>query len=101
MLETNRRIRHDFGWVLDTVKADCLDDLREHFTFTSDEQSARIVKALVSEVGENVLPTPAGLCNALEICEAQYGRLDGFNPLEMWNLTFARELLGAVSEVNA
>jgi hypothetical protein len=95
MHDANGRVSSEPGWVLDVVNADCLADLREHFVLDSDADKARIVGHLVSEVGGSPLPTIAGLANALEIARAQYGGLDDFNPLEMWDMSFARETLGA------
>ncbi len=95
MHDANHRVSSEPGWTLDLVTAECLADLREHFTMNGDDDIARIVGHLVAEVGGSPLPTIAGLANALEIARAQYAGLDGFNPLEMWDLSFARETLTA------
>jgi hypothetical protein len=48
----------------------------------------------IDEIAEIPIPTLDGLSNALEIVKVQYpGSVDGFNPMEMWDLSFARQAL--------
>lgn len=98
MFDANYRINSEPDWLLEVVKADCVDDLREHFTFAVDADVARFTDDVVKEIGPLPIPTLVGLRNAVEVARLQYDGLDDFNPLPMWDLSFAREALARRSE---
>jgi ABC-type nitrate/sulfonate/bicarbonate transport system substrate-binding protein len=97
MFDACRRAKTEPGWLLEVTKAEALGDLAEHFTFANDGEVARFVAHQIDEIAEIPIPTPAGLVNALEIARAQYTIPGGFNPLVMWDLSFAREALAATT----
>jgi ABC-type nitrate/sulfonate/bicarbonate transport system substrate-binding protein len=96
MFAACRRISADPAWLFDIVRTRCLEALREHFTFRNDDDVARFARTYQSEVAPDAYPTLPGLQNALEVARLQYTGLDDFNPLTMWDLSFAnRALRGA------
>jgi hypothetical protein len=98
MFDANHRIHAEPEWLLEVVKTDCLDDLREHFTFDDDAAVRRFTDTVAKEIGPLPIPTLLGLRNAVEVARLQYDGLDDFNPLPMWDLSFAREALAARGE---
>jgi hypothetical protein len=95
MFEAGERIAADPGWLLEIVRADCVEALREHFLLADDAEIARFTERQRSEIAPLPIPTVEGLRNALEVAREQYETLEGFNPLVMWDLSFAREMLAA------
>jgi hypothetical protein len=87
------RIAADPAWLLDITRKQCLEILSEHFTFADDAAVARFVHAYLGEVAADAYPTLRGLENALEVASLQYEGLEGFNPLTMWDLSFANSVL--------
>jgi hypothetical protein len=94
MFDACNRAKHEPGWLLEVTRAESLDALAEHFTFADDAAVQRFVMHQIDEIAEIPIPTLDGLSNALEIVKVQYpGSVDGFNPMEMWDLSFARQAL--------
>lgn len=91
------RIAADPAWLLDITREQCLESLREHFTFADDAAVARFAQTYLGEVAPDAYPTLRGLENALEVASLQYEGLDGFNPLTMWDLSFANSVLAETS----
>jgi hypothetical protein len=93
MFAACRRISADPAWLLDIIRTQCLEALREHFTFGGDDDVARFAHTYLGEVASDAYPTLPGLQNALEVARLQYEGLEGFNPLTMWDLSFANRVL--------
>lgn len=86
--------------MIELVKT-CLDDLREHFTLDTDDQIRRFSAQQSAEIAANPLPTADGIRNAYDVAHVRYKELDGYNPLEMWDLSFARAAMRDRREVKA
>jgi len=101
MFDACRRAKTEPGWLLEVTRAEALDELAEHFSFSNDAAVERFVMHQIDEIAEIPIPTLQGLSNALEIVKVQFpGQVtDDFNPLVMWDLSFAREALARREKV--
>ncbi len=70
-----------------------IDDLREHFTLSNDADILRLSTMFQSEIAPVPIPTVDGLRNALDIIRVRFPDLRDFDPLIMWDLSFARAAL--------
>lgn len=95
MFEASERIASEADWLLEIVRADCLDALREHFPLAGDAEIALFTERQRAEIAPVPIPTLEGLRNAFDVARAQYETLEGFNPLLMWDLSFARHTFAA------
>jgi ABC-type nitrate/sulfonate/bicarbonate transport system substrate-binding protein len=73
------------------------NELRAHFTIENDADVVRLSAMLQAEISPVPIPTLDGLRNALDIICARFPDLRSFDPLIMWDLSFARAALGARS----
>src|SRR6185312_5810015 len=53
----------------------------------------RIYRILQEELSEQPIPTPEGIANTRRMATLRMPELKDFNPLEMWDLSFARAAL--------
>jgi hypothetical protein len=67
--------------------------LEENVSLSSEPEILRTAAVLREEIGPVPIPTSRGIQNALDIVVARFPDLDGFNPLLMWDLSFARKAL--------
>jgi hypothetical protein len=85
--------RADRAAVLRIMREECADLLAEHFGTLDDEAMAGLYETLRAELAEVPVPTAEGISNARRIRIGTAPELDGYNPLLMWDLSFAREAL--------
>jgi hypothetical protein len=76
--------------VLRIMQEDCVDQLLEHFPAAD---LPRILEVLRRELSPQPIPTAAGIATAHRMRLRQSPDLAGFNPLTMWDLSFARTAL--------
>jgi hypothetical protein len=80
--------------VHETVQSECLELLSEHFPAAADEgELARIEDVIRAELAPVPIPTAAGIATAHRMRLRQSPELASFNPLTMWDLSFARRAL--------
>jgi hypothetical protein len=75
---------------LEIMRTECLDELREHFTLANEAELRRLGAFMRAEIDPVPIPTLDGLRNAHAVAGARYPELAGYNPLLMWELSFAR-----------
>jgi hypothetical protein len=92
MFQATELVRSDPARIEHLVRTECRDALAEHFDLSTAERVARVSELLSAEVWEPPIPTLAGIENALTVAREAYPELDGYNPLVMWDLAFAREV---------
>jgi hypothetical protein len=99
----------DAPTVLQIMRDECRDLLAEHFDVSDEPRLRRLYEILRDELADVPVPTPDGVRNALRIVRGEpAGRPQrgeqhyeddvvpaSFNPLLMWDLSFAREALRA------
>jgi hypothetical protein len=82
--------------VLQIMRDDCVDQLSEHFP---DPDLPRILAILRRELSPQPIPTAAGIATAHRMRLRQSPDLAGFNPLTMWDLSFARRALTTLEDL--
>lgn len=93
MFDTCERFVTSDAYMLECVRLG-IDELRENLTLSSESEIVRTSNRLREEIGRLPIPTLRGIQNAFEIIVARFPDLDGFNPLLMWDLSFARKAIG-------
>ena len=68
-------------------------ELREHFTIDGEADIKRLSKMFQDEIAPVPIPTLDGLKTALDIIRVRFPELRDFDPLIMWDLSFARKAL--------
>jgi hypothetical protein len=91
--EANRRFQTDREAVLKTMRGEARPFLEQHFEIPDDGWFERQYAYLADELSDLPVPELEGLINAIRIQVEQESHLRDFNPLLMWDLTFAREAL--------
>lgn len=92
--DTTRTFKTDLDAVLTVMKEDCLDLMAEHFPdIYEDEKMRFMAKTLATELSDYPIPTPEGISNARRIRLGTAPELDNYNPMIMWDLSFARTAL--------
>jgi hypothetical protein len=77
--------------VSETIRNECADSLREHFPAVPEEaELARIEDVIRAELASVPVPTADGIATAHRMRLRQSPELASFNPLAMWDLSFAR-----------
>ncbi len=80
--------------VRETMRDECVDKLSEHFPAAADEgELTRIEEIIRAELAPAPIPTAAGIATAHRMRLGQSPELASFNPLTMWDLSFARRAL--------
>jgi hypothetical protein len=80
--------------VHETVKSECADLLSEHFPAAGEEaELTRIEDVIRAELAPRPIPTATGIATAHRMRLRQTPELASFNPLTMWDLSFARRAL--------
>lgn len=107
--EASRVFKTDRAATLKVMRDECLDLLKEHFDIPDDRHLERLYDILADELAEVPVPTIPGILNSLRVVRGESaGRPqratatyeddvvpETFNPLMMWDLSFAREALRA------
>ncbi|HLH22330.1 MAG TPA: ABC transporter substrate-binding protein [Chloroflexota bacterium] len=102
--DATRVFKTDPATVLAIMRGECRELLAEHFDVSADAQIVRLYEILRDELADVPVPTLAGVRNALRIVRGEpAGRPqrgsahyednvvpESFNPLLMWDLSFAR-----------
>jgi ABC-type nitrate/sulfonate/bicarbonate transport system substrate-binding protein len=79
--------------VLRIMREECLDLLKEHFEIPDDQWLVNMHRLLAEELADTPVPVPEGLINAVRIQVDQEPHLRTFNPMLMWDLSFARNAM--------
>ena len=80
--------------VRETIRNECAESLREHFPAAGEEaELARIEEVIRAELAPAPVPTAEGIATAHRMRLRQSPELSSFNPLIMWDLSFARRAL--------
>jgi len=105
--DATETFRGDAPMLLKIMREECLDQLKEHFDIPDDRRLESLYEILRDELAEYPVPAPEGILNALRVVRGESaGRPQrethtyeddvlppSFNPLLMWDLSFAREAL--------
>ncbi len=89
MFDTCARVNADPAWFRE-LTVESLEALREHFQLEDDAAIDRFCAFQQPEIAAVPMPTPEGLAHAYDVAVLQYPEMNGFNPLLMWDLSFAR-----------
>jgi ABC-type nitrate/sulfonate/bicarbonate transport system substrate-binding protein len=89
MFDTCARINSDPAWFRE-LTIESLEALREHFPLEDDAAVDRFCAVQLPEIAALPIPTPQGLTHAYDVAVLQYPEITGFNPMLMWDLSFAR-----------
>jgi hypothetical protein len=93
--DTNRTFKTDPGTVLRIMHDECLELLREHLNVPDDRSVEWLYGTLRDELADTPVPTAEGIANAHRMQLATAPHLKDFNPLLVWDFSFAREALRA------
>ncbi|WP_432838509.1 ABC transporter substrate-binding protein [Dactylosporangium sp. CA-092794] len=85
--------RRDPGQVLGIMRSQCRELLAEHFGELDDAGLARLQAILRDELSELPVPTPEGVSIARRIRLGSAPELEHYNPMIMWDLSFARRAM--------
>jgi hypothetical protein len=107
--DATNAFKTDAPRILKTMNGEALEPLREHFDLPDEKSVTRLYEILRDELADVPVPHPAGILNALRVVrgesaarpqreEAHYEDEvvpETFNPMLMWDLSFAREAMRA------
>lgn len=80
--------------VRETMRNECVDLLTEHFPAAADESElTRVEDAIRTELAPAPIPTAEGIATAHRMRLRLAPELASFNPLTMWDLSFARRAM--------
>jgi hypothetical protein len=99
MFDTNARIHADYLWFRDCA-SEAREALLEHFTFHDEASFVQFCNVQRAEIAPLPIPTAHGIANAHDVAVPQFPDVAGFNSLEMWDLSFAREILNSRQSAN-
>lgn len=94
MFDACERCVNDDAYMPELVRRGA-DLLREYNTLESDADFTRVAAILREEIGPVPIPTLKGIQNAIDLVAERFPELAGFDPLIMWDLSFARKALAA------
>jgi hypothetical protein len=86
--EASRLFKHDPAAALDI----CMNEPAMLLKVESRAAMERIYGILRAELSEQPIPTPEGIANTRRMALPRMPELKDFNPLLMWDLSFAREV---------
>ncbi len=89
----SRAFMSDRAAVVDVMREECLSGLREHFELADDKALAELYGKLREGMSDPPLPTAEGVINAYRLQLGSAPEMLDFNPLLMWDLSFAREAM--------
>jgi hypothetical protein len=99
MFDTNARIQADAAWFRECA-SEARGALLEHFNFDDEAAFERFCAYQRAEIAPLPIPTAQGIANAYDVACPQFPDVAGFNSLEMWDLSFAREILNSRQSAN-
>ena len=79
--------------VVDIMREECVDLLAEHFGEMNDARLIRLQAVLRDELAPTPVPTPEGISVARRIRLGTAPELEHYNPMIMWDLSFARHTM--------
>jgi hypothetical protein len=88
--EASRLFQSEPAAVLDIMREESKPLLQEHFDIPDDEALERIYRRLVDGFDPVPIPTAEGIINAHRLQLDSVPEMRDFNPLAMWDLSFAR-----------
>jgi hypothetical protein len=91
--DATHTFKTDPATVLKIMREETVDLLKEHFDVTNDAWLEKTYRRLADELSDIPIPELQGLINAVRIQVEQEPHLKDFNPLLMWDFSFAREAL--------
>jgi ABC-type nitrate/sulfonate/bicarbonate transport system substrate-binding protein len=94
MFDANARINADAAFFRDCAM-EVREALLEHFSFDDEASFERFCAVQRAEIAPLPIPTAQGIANAYDVALPQFPDVAGFNSLEMWDLSFAREILNS------
>lgn len=89
--DTHQLFHEDRATVLAIVENECADLLAEHFAIGSDTSLEQLYELLRAELAASPVPTADGIRTAQRLRARSSPELAEFNPLLMWDLSFARQ----------
>lgn len=90
----SRAFRSDARTVLQIMREESLPLLRDHFDLPDDQSLEKIYSRLRDGFSDVPIPTAEGILNAYRLQLDAAPEMPAFNPLLMWDFSFAREALG-------
>jgi ABC-type nitrate/sulfonate/bicarbonate transport system substrate-binding protein len=91
--DATRLFKTDAAATLRLMRAEAAEHLQQQIDVSSDEQLARIYEAMRDELADVPLPTAEAIANTRRMLLAVEPALQTYNPLLMWDFSFAREAL--------
>lgn len=91
--EASRLFKSDAPAVLEIMREESLELLKDHFDIPDDKSLEGIYLKLVEGFSDVPVPTAEGILNALRLQLDGPPDLQDFNPLVMWDFSFARTAL--------
>jgi hypothetical protein len=91
--QASRLFKTDPKAVLTIMREESLELLREHFDLPDDRSLEAVYTRLVEGFSDIPVPTAEGIINAHRLQMGSSPEIDQFNPLLMWDFSFAREAL--------
>lgn len=79
--------------VVDIMREECIELLAEHFGELDDTRLTRLQAILRDELADIPVPTPEGISVARRIRLGTAPELEHYNPMIMWELSFARQAI--------
>jgi hypothetical protein len=92
MFDANARIKSEPAEFFECA-SEAREALGEHFAFEDADSIEKFCNIQAAEIGHVPIPTAQGIANAYDVAVPQFPEIAGFNSLEMWDLSFAREIL--------
>ena len=92
--EASQTFLSDPAAVVAVMREECLTGLREHFELVDDDDLMNLHRKLVEGMSYPPLPTAEGIINAYRLQIDAAPEMVDFNPLLMWDLSFARHAMG-------
>ena len=88
--DANQLFRTDQTTALAIIEQECVDLLTEHFDLPDRDSVVRLYELLRDEIAPDPVPTTAGILTAHRVGMKLSPDLAAYNPLLMWELSFAR-----------
>src|SRR5207302_1121967 len=83
----------DQATIVDVMREECLTGLKEHFDIPDDSALRDLYAKLAEGMTSPPLPTTEGILNACRLQRDSAPEMLDFNPLLMWDFSFAREAM--------
>jgi hypothetical protein len=96
--EASRLFTSDAAAVIAVMREESLPLLREHFDLPDERSLEAIYARLVEGFSAVPVPTAEGIHNAHRLQMGESPEIDAFNPLLMWDFSFARAALKTLKQ---